>query len=173
MKITDEYTAHGTPAAFYASHGASYRNPQEREVRRMLLRLLPRVDLSAVLDLACGSGEVTLVVREAGGNASGIDPFTGDAYLARTGQPCEALSFQDIAATFEDRNYSCIVCSFALHLLDESYLPATLAALARWSTTLLVLTPHKRPELRPEWGWHLVHEDYCERVRARLYTSQP
>ncbi len=36
---------------------------------------------------------------------------------------------------------------------------------------LIILTPHKRPHLLPEWGWILKDEFVHERIRARLYTS--
>lgn len=177
MKVTLEYAKHGTPARFYAAAGATYRNPQEREVHATLLAVVPLwgVDVSNALDLACGSGEVTLAVRTAlGGHCSGADPYTGAAYQRRTGQACERLSFEDVAALNGadlPRRYSAIICSFALHLLDDSYLYAVLATLAQWSDTLLILTPHKRPYIKPELGWRLVHERYHQRVRARLYRS--
>ncbi len=68
MKLTDEYEAHGTPAAFYQARGADYRNPQEREVHAMLRAVVPAwgLDVSAVLDLACGSGEVTTLIKVRG-----------------------------------------------------------------------------------------------------------
>ncbi len=101
-----------------------------------------------------------------------MDPYTGEAYHQRTGQTAEALSFEDIVVlgATEPRRYSCIVCSFAMHLVDESYLYPLLQALSNWSAALLILTPHKRPHLKPEWGWRLVREQYTDRVRARLYT---
>lgn len=173
MKLTDEYEAHGTPEAFYQARGADYRNPQEREVHAMLRSVVAAwgLDVSAVLDLACGSGEVTMLVKSLGGAATGIDPYTGEAYQQRTGQTAEALSFEDIVALGDDgsRRYSLIVCSFAMHLVDESYLYPLLQALGQWSAWLLILTPHKRPHLKPEWGWRLVREQYADRVRARLY----
>lgn len=177
MKVTVEYAKHGTPARFYAAAGDTYRNPQERELHAMLLAVVPLwgVDVSNALDLACGSGEVTLAVRSAlGGQCSGADPYTGGAYQRRTGQACECLSFEDVAAlngAHPPRHYSAIICSFALHLLDASYLFAVLSTLAQWSDTLLILTPHKRPHIKPSMGWRLVHEHYDRRVRARLYRA--
>jgi 2-polyprenyl-3-methyl-5-hydroxy-6-metoxy-1,4-benzoquinol methylase len=160
---------------FYASSGATYRNPHEAIIRRLLHQVCLEwdCDLSNVLDLACGSGEVTLALRELGATVSGIDPFTGEAYLERTGLQAEALSFDDICAgSLEGRRYSLIVCSFALHLADPSKLPVLSHQLARVSPALLILTPHKRPALKLEWGWEMVRETMLERVRARLYGSR-
>ena len=137
------------------------------------------LDLTHVLDLACGSGEATLALRDElarqdrGAIAiDGLDPFTGAAYQARTGQAAEALSFEAIAGgALDGRQYSLIVCSYALHLLELSRLPQLVYQLSRVAGALLVLTPHKRPLLRPEWGWALTGEMVIQRVRARGYRS--
>jgi len=53
-----------------------------------------------ILDLSCGSGEVTSALVSAGIDISRIDacdPFTGDAFLRRTGRAAETWSFEDIA----------------------------------------------------------------------------
>src|SRR5262245_9963803 len=68
---------------FYTEHGAAYRNPHEAAIREVLQVVVPRwqLDLTRVLDLACGSGEVTLALRELGAAAiEGVDPYTGAAY---------------------------------------------------------------------------------------------
>ncbi len=160
--------------AYYEAHAADYANPHEPAVVACLDTLLARhgPDLSHVLDLACGSGEVTDVLRRAGAlRCDGIDPYTGPAYLARTGQAAEAISFEEIAnGALAGRSYSLIVCSYALHLLERSWLAGTLTQLALVAPELWVLTPNKRPVLREAWGWRLVEEIVVERVRARLYV---
>lgn len=169
--IRRRYERHGVEG-YYAQHGGEYRNPHERIVRELISAAVQRcsLDLDRVLDLACGSGEATLMLRELGaGEVDGVDPFTGDAYLARTGQPAEGLSFEQVAAgALASRRYNLIVCSFAMHLIDKSRLPGLLAQLALIADRLLIVTPHKRPEIKAEWGWTLVHELMIERVRARL-----
>jgi SAM-dependent methyltransferase len=160
-------------AGFYQRFGASYRNPHERVIRATLKAAVARWDLPLdhVLDLACGSGEVTLALRELGGAVlDGIDPYTHEAYAARTGQAAEPITFEQIAAgALAGRSYDTIVCSFALHLVALSRLPALATQLSLIGTTLLVLTPHKRPQLRREWGWACTDELLIERVRARYY----
>jgi 2-polyprenyl-3-methyl-5-hydroxy-6-metoxy-1,4-benzoquinol methylase len=168
------YEAHGT-RRYYEKFGGDYRNPHEPVIRRSLERVAREweLDLSNVLDLAAGSGEVTLALRELGASAiHGIDPHTSEAYAQRTGHPAERLTFEQIAAgALEGRCFSLIACSFAMHLCEPSRLPALLLQLARCGTTLLVLTPHKRPDIREAWGWRLEHELLIERVRSRLYAS--
>lgn len=83
-------------------------------------------------------------------------------------------SFEDIAAgALIDRHYSVVVCSFALHLCEPSYLATTCSALAMVADRLIVLTPHKRPDIKPAWGWALVSDERDDhwRVRCRQYKS--
>ena len=160
---------------FYERHGADYRNPHEPAVIEILTRLVRRwpLDLGRVLDLACGSGEATLALRPLGARAIiGMDPYTGAAYRERTGQTAEAVTFEAIAGgALAGRCYTLIVCSFALHLVPASRLPALAFQLARLAPHLIILTPHKRPVLKLEWGWALQDELLLERVRGRLYQS--
>jgi SAM-dependent methyltransferase len=172
LSVRQQYETHGVEG-YYEQCGADYHNPHEAIIAEVLRQAVTRwqLDLTTVLDLACGSGEVTLALRALGaGQIDGIDPYTGAAYRARTGQPAAALRFEDIAAgAWQGHTYSLIVCSFALHLLPVSWLPAVLAQLRENADCLLLLTPHKRPIIRTEWGWRLHDEFVWEKVRARCY----
>ncbi len=172
-EIRPAYEEHGV-TGFYEQFGSSYRNPHETIIQSLLKRVVLewQLDLSSVLDLACGSGEATLVLQELGGQVSGIDPYTFEAFFERTNLQAETFSFDQIAnGILEGRRYSLIVCSFALHLVENSKLPRLMYQLAQITDTLLVLTPHKRPNLKPEWGWKLEAEVLEDRVRARLYRT--
>ncbi|HZN66943.1 MAG TPA: class I SAM-dependent methyltransferase [Tepidisphaeraceae bacterium] len=131
------------------------------------------LDLSRVLDLAAGSGEATLALRSLGAkHVEAADPYTAEAYADRTGAVAERISFEDVAAgALSGRRYTLIVCSFALHLCAPSRLPVVAQQLALVADALLVLTPHKRPVLREQWGWLLEGELVVERVRARWYRG--
>ena len=172
--IRAEYERHGA-RRFYERSGRRYRNPHEPAIERVVRAAVAKwsPDLNCVLDLACGSGEVTLVLRSLGAHTiAGIDPYTAAAYRDRTGAEAERMSFEDIAAgAIAGRRYSLIVCSFALHLVEPSRLPTLAHQLSRVADSLLILTPHKRPVLKPEWGWQVVGEIVIERVRARYYRS--
>ena len=115
-----------------------------------------------------------MIIRR-GGQVTGIDPFTFEAFQKRIGLEAEQFSFEDIAnGALEGRRFSLIVCSFALHLVEVSRLPTVAFQLAQIAERLLILTPHKRPNLKAEWGWNLESEVLEARVRARLYrTSNP
>ena len=130
------------------------------------------IDSARVLDLAAGSGEATLAIRNFNSKAAidAVDPYTHAAYFDRVGKECDAVSFEDVAAgALAGRSYTLVVCSFALHLADVSRLPAICTALAAVSPAMLILTPHKKPEIKPGWGWTLDRETVHDRVRARLY----
>ena len=128
-----------------------------------------------VLDLSCGSGEVTLGLMAAGlpiERISACDPYTGEAYRTRVGRACEGYSFADVAnGALDGRTCSGVVCSYALHLCEPSWLPLVCHALASVSPSLVIVTPHKRPEIPPSLGWELTddHRDVALRVRLRLY----
>src|SRR5258708_17646166 len=175
--IRGQYERFGVQA-FYERAGSSYRNPHEPSIREALRQSVDRwqPDFRNVLALACGSGEVTLALLEAdsahGAHSTGIDPYTGAAYFERTGQQAEAIMFEQISTgILADRRYSLIVCSFALHLVEKSRLPLVAYQLSLIAPALLILTPHKRPVLRPEWGWQMAGELSANRIRARFYQS--
>ena len=175
QSIREEYENRGI-RGFYSASGADYRNPHEPKLRRCVQHVVTiwRPDLSHVLDLAAGSGEATLALRDLGASRiDAIDPYTSDAYQARTGHPAEQLTFEDVAdGALSGRRYTLIVCSFALHLCEPSRLPAVAQQLSLTGDALLILTPHKRPIIRREWGWELVDEAVVERVRARWYRGR-
>lgn len=158
---------------FYQRCGAHYRNPHETSIHALITRSIQHwsLDLSHVLDLACGSGEATLALWAAGARqVTGIDPYTSDAYQRRTHQAAERYTFdQIVAGALSTRQYSLIVCSYALHLVEESRLPQLGVQLSVISEMLLVITPHKRPLLKTEWGWDLRGELREARSRARCY----
>ncbi|CAE6501855.1 unnamed protein product [Rhizoctonia solani] len=145
------------------------------------------------------------------------DPYTSDAYHTRTGLPCIALSFHDVAVEGlpdaskalvpeeqeskndedelktsdeaishpEDREtYELVICSFALHLLvTPGSLYELLSALSYGARWLVVLEPHKKPEIKEGWGWTQWDittwaaaqgregEFIKERVHCRVYKS--
>ncbi|GBE84868.1 Uncharacterized protein SCP_0700480 [Sparassis crispa] len=110
------------------------------------------------------------------------DPYTSEAFRSRTSLTCAPLSFRDIAegaipsrspkiSVIDHENkgsniniesdlapgevlIEMVICSFALHLIET---PSELFALlwelstkARW---LIILAPHKKPDIKDGWGW--------------------
>lgn len=156
--------------AYYEHHAGNYVNPHERHVQS-LVRQADALGVlgNRVLDLCCGSGEVTrcLPHRE----CTGVDPYLGRIYSSRTGRPVFDWSFRDIAMGRLTGQYDSVICSFALHLCPLSLLPQVLWNLARLSAALVVLSPHKRPDCDGVALWTCVHEAVEERVRMRIYLG--
>ncbi|KAG7088613.1 hypothetical protein E1B28_012587 [Marasmius oreades] len=138
------------------------------------------------------------------------DPYTAAAFVERTGLPCSSLSFRDISdgalpetvarvlpsqltkdeesaiSEAEGPKLEMVVCSFALHLVENSSelfsLLWELSTKTRW---LVVLAPHKKPEIKEGWGWSKWNLDSWsegqmgdhngellhERVHCRVYRS--
>lgn len=161
-----------------------------------------------VLDLAAGAGEATTVLLEwfnacqkKLGNRRlevcpipedvetpevfATDPYTGPAFQQYHPEiPFSPLSFAQVA-DIPDSDYTLTICSFALHLItNNSELWSCLDALSRRSQWLLIISPHKKPEIKNGvWGWSRwnmktwqqddsdTFEVVQERVRGRLYKS--
>ncbi|KAF9046476.1 hypothetical protein BJ165DRAFT_1527565 [Panaeolus papilionaceus] len=109
------------------------------------------------------------------------DPFTSTAYAQRTSLPCAEISFNGFAeglipstkvdistgqrgeVVVSEGNpviIEMVICSFAMHLVEN---PSSLFALlwelslkARW---LIILAPHKKPEIKDGWGWSKWNAD--------------
>ena len=156
---------------FYQDKGSGYRNPHESTIHKLLHQ--SGVRGGKILDLCCGSGEVTalLLDHHKGYDIDGIDPYTGRAYFERTGKFAEPYSFEDIAeGVLANRRYDIVICSFALHLCEPSRLPMVCIQLSLIADTLIILTPHKKPEIKEEWGWKMNFETIENRIRLRNYS---
>lgn len=170
--IRREYDRLG-PDAFYQQYGSTYANPHAGIVRA-LVRDVAReqsLDLTHCLDLAAGAGEATLGLLDAGAaRIDAIDPYTHVAFERSIGRPCEQVTFEQVAqGVLRGRQWSVIVCSFAMHLVERSRLPGLCIELAALTGVLLIVTPHKRPIISSDWGWQLRYESIRDRVRARVY----
>lgn len=153
---------------YYLKHGSEYRNPHEKVIHRLMNLALDKGFVGdKVLDLCCGSGEVTLALGDR--DITGIDPYTEGAYFERTGKPLLQLTFNDIINGELEGQYDTIICSFALHLCPKSLLPSLLWQLGQAASTLIVITPNKKPDCDQVSNWFLVEEILENRVRMRIY----
>lgn len=170
MKIRLEYQKTGVNQ-FYKTHADSYRNPHESCVVSLIQSIIPlwNLNLTNVLDLSCGSGEATLPLLDFGASVQGIDPFTCHSYQKRTKQLAEKMTFDDICkGSLDDRNYSMIVCSYAIHLLERSKLPLLLYKLSEISKQLLIISPTKT---NIQHYWTLKNKSKNSYSKAFLYES--
>ena len=148
---------------FYREYGNEYKNPHADIIKKLLFD----VDAGdSILDLCCGSGEVTRCFPEK--DVTGCDPYTHELYKKLTGREVLTYSFKDIAlGALSEYRFDTVICSFALHLCEGSLLNQVLFQLAVISNKLIILTPHKRPVIRSYW--RLEREVIIDRVRLREY----
>lgn len=170
MSIRNAYSAMGV-TEYYSNHARNYSNPHEPIIRHHVTHWMVGYspDIS-ILDLCCGSGEVTRQLQTLGyDNVIGNDPYTHELYRTNTGNPCWTMDFKHIATRGLPTKFDLVVCSFAMHLCDVSMLPSVLYQLAIQSTTLLVITPNKRPNI----DQHFIMEGQLDfnRVKSRKHHS--
>ena len=160
---------------FYAFHGGEYKNPHEEAIGKSITYIYQNwnLDFSNVLDLACGKGEVTKILQNLGvTNIEAADGFLSGEYEKEIGKTCLDMKFEDIMkGSLYGNNYSLIICSYAVHLLDYSKLPVFLYQIGESTDDLLILGPHKRPYIKDTWGWFLEKEIILDRVRSRHFSS--
>ncbi|KAI8986081.1 hypothetical protein BD414DRAFT_48817 [Trametes punicea] len=106
---------------------------------------------------------------------------------SQTSSPENSLcGHSDASSRSESPIIEMVICSFALHLIEKSSelfaLLWELSTKARW---LVILAPHKRPEIKDGWGWckwdvetwsecrmtDPVGELLEDRVHCRVYRS--
>lgn len=170
--LYDKYGAE----VYYRDYAADYSNPHFPEISALLRQNLYRLDCSGgVLDFACGGGEVTKVLQEAGiTQITGCDPYTFDLYERQTQATCLRFSFKDLIKRAGFGHYSLIISSFALHLCPEKDLFSLTWSLFQAAPVLVVITPHKRPELEKLPGIELCWEDAAvtekgKKVKMKVY----
>ena len=169
--IRTEYAEKGVEA-YYQKNADAYENPHFPYIEQLLEQNKERIDYARVLDLACGGGEVALILRGLGfENTVGCDPFTKRLFVKNTGLPCFNYSFEDIVkgrlAAKVNAPFSAIISSFALHLCDEKMLYSLINQLFRLTKNVVVITPHKRPQLEHYPEFTLIFEDFVLTERGK------
>ena len=158
---------------YYKKHESDYSNPHYPIIKELLNDYVEQNDIGKdILDLCCGSGEVSKVLIELNRfNIEGNDPYTSKLYRKETGLNCYEYSFKDIVCgSFNFKQYDTIICSFAMHLCEESMLNNLIYQLSLITNRLIILTPHKRPNISNNY-FKLQQEKIKDRVRLRVYNS--
>lgn len=156
---------------YYKLHSEDYNNHHFYIIKDLLSNYILHNDIgNNILDMCCGSGEVTSILIEASNNFNieGLDPYTSSAYIKNTGLNCMKYNFTDILkGQLLNKRYDTIICSFALHLCDETMLSTVLYQLSLISNKLIIITPHKRPEIN-SW-WKEIYNNKKDKVTIRVY----
>ncbi|MCH2044001.1 MAG: hypothetical protein MK212_07630 [Saprospiraceae bacterium] len=161
---------------FYQDYGDQYTNPHEAQVKQLVLQNQERLDYSSVLDFCAGGGEVSQILLNLGYvDFKASDPYTYRLYEQKLGKKCEKWSFDQVLRGQMSGEYSCIICSFAMHLCDENKLYNLCVQLFQHTASLVILTPHKRPVLENFEGIDLVFEDHVltpkgKKIYLKTYT---
>lgn len=172
--IRSKYQKYGVKN-FYQFNFDQYKNPHEPIIKKTMDYINDNwdINLNKTLDLACGTGIISKSLLTLGyKDIDACDAYSCEYYQKETNRKCKIVSFDDIInGKLDNKKYDTIVCCFALHLLEESKLPIFLYKLTQISKQLLILSPHKRPEIREEFGWSLQNEIVIDKVRTRLFNN--
>ncbi len=142
-----------------------------------------RIDYARALDFSCGGGEVTLILSELTLSNEeishkkkdnlflGCDPFTFKLYEKNTDYRCLPFSFEDVVKGKMTPSvqipFSAIICSFGMHLCPEKLLYSLVYQLFMYSKNIIIITPHKRPQLEKLSGVELVFDDFVLTERGK------
>lgn len=169
MSIRSKYEKYGVENYYKSTQ--DYVNEHEHYVKQLIIGNHKTLPLSSVLDLSAGTGLVTTTLQSLGYyNIEGTDPFLYKQYTEKTGCVCYPYDFKCVVQNGIGKTYSCIICSFALHLCEKSLLPGLLYRLSECTDTLVVISPSKFPVIKKP-----AIEKFCltpagKRVHYREYS---
>lgn len=168
--IRNQYAQVGVET-YYQKNADTYTNPHERIITELINESTEIIDYgNTVLDLCCGNGLATKVLEQHVKHIVGNDPYMYKQYTEQTNRCCYDYDFKQLAQACLIDKVDTIICSFALHLCDESLLPNVLYNLSLIANTLVVITPNKKPTIN--MFWELQNEIVKDRVRLRIYKTK-
>jgi predicted nicotinamide N-methyase len=149
MSFSKIYNEYGVDQ-YYSQIGSRYTNPHTEYIN---LSLKHDLDVSKkYLDLSSGDGVVSkFLVCQGITQVRGCDPYLHSSYEKNLKLRCYPYSFTDILNGKLKEKFDVIICSYALHLLPESYLPNFLYKLTEVGNRLIILSPHKKPNINFFW----------------------
>ena len=173
--IREQYFDNGV--AGYYKNIQNYHNPHIKQITELLTNNLDKIKRGNILDMCCGSGEVTKILLDNQINKiKGSDKYTGALYIKNTSKDFMDLSFKDILSGKLCENFSTIICSFALHLVNDRDLRMIIVELFRHTGRLIIIAPHKRPFIE-RYGVNLRYTAHSftprgKKVYMRVYETK-
>lgn len=168
--IRDEYSKMGVEN-FYKTNKTSYINPHLNNIHLCLDFVIDKIKITNFLDLGCGNGEVTSYLKTKGiTDCIGCDPYLFEIYEKNTGKKCLKYSFEDISNNGLDNYYQTIICSYALHLCDKSYLNNLLFNLALNCEYFILISPSKYPIITEEY-FQLIDSIIINKSNCKIFKS--
>jgi hypothetical protein len=163
---------------FYNKIGGEYKNPHIDDIEKCIKKCigLGFDEFDKTLDLASGTGEITTILNELGYNnidIIGCDPYLYREYTQKTKNTCLNYSFEDIQkGSLSGYEFDTIICSYGLHLADDSILAELFWNLSLISKILIIISPNNRPEVKKDYGWELDKYFKEGKSKCRIYISK-
>lgn len=163
---------------FYKNIGGDYYNPHIFDIKKCIKKCISYGydDFDNTLDLASGLGEITNILYELGYtdiNIIGCDPYLHRQYELKTGNKCLSYSFSDIQkGKLNNFKFDTIICSYALHLAEESIVPELMWNLSTISRCIFIISPNNKPIIKDSYGWDLMYSFKEGKARCRIYDSK-
>jgi hypothetical protein len=168
--IRDEYARIGVEN-FYKTNKDTYVNPHLNNVQKCLDWVLTKINITDFIDLACGNGEVSSFLDKKGITDSiGIDPYLCNTYNKKTNNECLNLSFEDISTNGLDISKQTIICSYALHLCQKSYLNNLLYNLSTNCEYFILISPSKYPIIENDY-FELMFSTIINKTHCKIFKS--
>lgn len=170
--VTEQYRDIGVNQ-YYSQFSETYENPHEKFVVKCLESTF-NPEWKSVLDLACGNGLVSKWVHR-NHNANlivGCDKFMSERYKKETGFDCYDLTFEEMTqdVTSIQKQFDVVICSYAIDLLDKSYIGALAWQLATIAKNVILIRPNNHV-LDIHGCWHLEALIKHGKSRATVYSN--
>lgn len=171
FSIRSEYEK-SSPEKYYKTKSDEYENPHKERIQKCLDYLMDKINIGRFLDLSSGDGLVTDYLENKGYKDFKLsDPYFYDIISSKWGkEKTIKLSFEDISKFGLDENFDTIICSYALHLCEKSYLNNLFYQLSKSCNYFVVISPSKYPII-DETFFKIIDHKIIERSHIKIYKS--
>lgn len=170
---------------YYKQEGDNYNNPHNNFAiacfndiwKYKLKQIINNNPNYKICDFACGDGLITKEILRKNAfeklslSIIGNDKFMSERYKKETKLNCHTHSFNEVAngdSKIGDVNLT--VISYAIDLVEKSYLQKFLYQVALTSEKLLIIRPNKHLLDSPYWD--LEYQNKIEKSKGFLYKSK-